>query len=111
VPAGTPGITDNPWDSVMSVRFAPVSVFVRVIVAPGMTAPDGSLTVTFSVASCWPTTLLDTRHTSTTVATDQDEVRFIVISPFCAHFHYPFLVSWLVRNRAAMLRPLLQTHA
>ena len=95
----------------MSVRLAPVSVLVRVIVAPGITAPEGSLTVTFKVANCWPRTLLETRSTSTTTAVDKDEVRFIVISAFLLVPDCSFSGFKRLAIARCVLKPLLLIHA
>src|SRR5436309_11359923 len=71
-----PEIADRPCDSVTSLRLTLVSTFLMPTVAPGITAPVWSFTVTFKVASSWARTLPENNST-TTIPTRQDEVRFI----------------------------------
>jgi hypothetical protein len=52
LPAGRPGITATPVPEDKSVRLASVSALRRVTRAWEITLPDGSVTVTFSVANC-----------------------------------------------------------
>src|ERR1041385_3596164 len=53
VPGVTCAITYRPWLSEVAVRSAPVSVFVRVTAALGITDPLGSMTVPL-IDVIWP---------------------------------------------------------
>src|SRR6266852_331838 len=69
--------TDRACDSVTSLRLTPVWAFLIVTVAPGITAPVWSFTVTFKVASSWPSAFHDDNRNQTTAPTNQTEVRFM----------------------------------